>query len=240
MELHLPYLTLREVGSASTSFGCSETHRNTRPWADMTFLDRYTRELGLKGRSIFAAHATIVVSGWNSSKFTALSFIEPGPDVRSAEEQDDSADEDEDLDCNESPEPELLPEDTEDQFATYGWQTFHRLHDRRWDPRVCFLRAVQIKIKVALQEYDYLIEHLCHVVDWVRCFILPVSLSLPLIDRDRFIPCHKYIAYTERREAPLSSRVVRVCSSYYKSTHQASRSSSRDQSSMEQVQWRTW
>lgn len=166
MEMHLPYLTLRKGRNVPVSLGSSKTQSNTKPWADMAFLDQHVPEVDLMGFSIYAAHATIVVSGWDPFKYTALSFVEPGPDVRPFEdEQDDEFDDDEDLEDADS---ELLPEDIEDKFATYGWQDFHRVNDRSLDPRVRFLQTVQIKIKVAFQEYDYLVDYLSHTVDWVQ------------------------------------------------------------------------
>lgn len=165
MELHLPYLVLREHQNFSAAVNGGEIRHHKNSWEDLNFLGQHICRRDLLGRSIYAAHATIVVSGWDYTKYTAWSFVEPGPVVRQTEqEQDDWSDQDEEADDSDS---KLLPEDVEHKFATYGWQHFIRVRDLSWDPRVYFLRAVQIKITVALQEYEYLIDHLSRIEELV-------------------------------------------------------------------------
>lgn len=182
MELHLPYLTLR--GSRGNSpFSYAEKGKdNRRPWADLTFLDQHIYKIGLRGRSIYAAHATIVVTGWDRSKYTAYSFLDPGPTTQSPEDEegDEECDEEDDPEDGEILDSELLPEDAEDEFATHGWQECLHLNDSisSWDPRVRFLRAVQIKVTVAFQEYDYLIGSFFEFMTRVRFSGIYFGLSL--------------------------------------------------------------
>jgi hypothetical protein len=188
--LHLPYLTLREPQTAPTHPHSGGSHGNEEPWGDLTFLGIGNYDAGTVGRySIYSAHATIVVAGWDQSKYTGYSFLNPGPAVyqqdKDEEEEEDDDDDDQDKeDCHhEESDSDLEP--SEDEFATDGWIEFLKADDRSWDPRVCFIWAVQIRIVLALQEYKYLIAHLGDVEAWVNLTWIYLRVVLTVLQLNR-------------------------------------------------------
>jgi hypothetical protein len=117
--------------------------------------------------SIYSAHATIVVAGWDCSKYTSYSFLYPGPATcqERSDEQDEEDDGDEDKHENEY-DPELVP--PEDGFGTEGWDEAFVAEKYNLDPRVRFICAVQYRVVLALQEYESLVAHLHEIEAWVR------------------------------------------------------------------------
>lgn len=199
MELHLPCLILRENQACSAAVGCGKIQRDTKPWADLSFLDQHICEVDLARRSIYATHATIVVSGWEPTKYTALSFVDAGPVIESWDD-----DHDEESEESEGWDTKLLPDDMEDEFGTYGSHGFSRINNRNWDPRVCFLRAVEVKITVAWSECRYLIGYLENIEKWVQYQMSLFQAELTVI-RLRF----SFLEGADR-----TARTVRAIKSY--------------------------
>lgn len=186
MELHLPYLTLRDSHNLSSPPHIGQNPSNSKPWADLTVFEQHMSGKGTVRRSIYAAHTTIVVSGWDRHKYTAYSFLDPGPDMQAAEdEQDEDSDGDSELGESDELDHEIPPEDG---FATYGWQSL--VDHRSRDPRVCFLRAVQIKAIVAFKENEYLIENIREITDRVqfKLFFRRPELTIPRLRAIRSRP----------------------------------------------------
>jgi len=94
--------------------------------------------------SVFAAHVSIVVCGWDNVHWTAWAFA----DTRCGSEEDEG-DEDED--------DELIVK--EDYLATDGLDGPTLDADRPiWDPRAYWLRIVAIRMDTVLKEWLYIVH----------------------------------------------------------------------------------
>jgi hypothetical protein len=192
LELHLPYLILRKSRLPITH--TDNKKPSAEVWDDLAFLNRGLSREKLPWCSIYAAHATVVVSGWDRSKYIAYSFLNPGPSVQEHEPDEDSAELEEEEEAGEFNDGEDAdPEDpSEDEFATYGRHDFLIDNDRSWDPRVCFLRAVHNRVEVASAEHKYLIEYLWDIDTWVRFIHDGIfSCSDYSEDREALLPGHR-------------------------------------------------
>jgi hypothetical protein len=167
MELHLPYLILRGPSKKSIHPNSRDNVPTKMPLYDLSFMMPALNENGWVCQPlIYDAHVTIVVAGCDEWNHNSYSFLDPGS-MKNHFEEDDVDDGDEDENNPEDSEDQE-DEPSEDHFATEGWD-YVNANEPIWDPRVYFLRAVQIRIVLASQEYDYLIEYLEEKVEaWVR------------------------------------------------------------------------
>jgi hypothetical protein len=109
--------------------------------------------------SIYEAQTTVFISGAHHYDWHGYAFGYPGPrDVKA--EEDDGKDDDEG--------PEEFFEEEEDFFAAGGCESVINPRQIMWDPRVYFLRTLQLRLAVVVQNNVYLIRALADAVnDWV-------------------------------------------------------------------------
>jgi hypothetical protein len=176
LELHLPYLILRSSQKPDKSDASSEATTFERdPWYDASFLQpRPTDTSCTKPYAIYDAHTSIVISGSDRCNYTGYAFLDPGSTEHHFKNDEthhkieEVRGEDEDVD--EEGEPVDL-EPVVDYFTTDGRGQFRHADDPVWDPRVLFLLAVETRVRLALEEYQYLTQNLGRYIRaWVRYF----------------------------------------------------------------------
>ncbi|KAF2831926.1 hypothetical protein CC86DRAFT_280925, partial [Ophiobolus disseminans] len=200
LELHLPYLTLRGPLKAGQHGGAESTESAESVWYDVSFMTpRSTDSERSRHCVIYDAHTSLVIAGWDRSKYTGYAFLDPGSSQPHFDEEQDANNESgDDEDDEEEEEDEIMESDPiEDYFATDGREQFQDANLPIWDPRVTFLRAVQTRVHLALQEYCYLTRHVdADIQAWMK-INMGLTAGLP--------------ANWKRFESPLSDGELSDC-----------------------------
>jgi hypothetical protein len=104
---------------------------------------------------------TLLIRGWSNHSWTGYAFGSPGLRDTSIASDDSSSDTDYES-------SEEFYEDEEDFFITGGCETVINPGNPIWDPRVYFLRSVQYRLAVVVQETEYMVQTLDSVFkEWV-------------------------------------------------------------------------
>ena len=171
----------------------------------------------IKHCAIYDAHASVVISGWDRSKYTGYAFLDPGSIEHHFEgdDVDDEAEEDGD-NSDDSETAEIEP--IEDHFATDGRSQFQDADSPVWDPRVAFLRAVHTRVQLALQEYSYLFGHVeVYMQTWVRLIQLPSYQWLTIMQMKENMGLTSGLpASWKQFESPLSDKELFACITHMK------------------------
>jgi len=166
LELHLPYLTLREVSSTSCQWKSRDSSEEGEGWLDLPLPESGPDAEQRSNRFLIKkAHVSIVFCVWDYSKWVAYAFSKGGPMHTPGQETDASDEEDSDSedDALEPKEDIFAPRDVD--HGLYG-------DDPIRDPREYFLRVVDVWIIFILREYMYLVRVLeACVRAWVRMTI---------------------------------------------------------------------
>ncbi|KAF3038772.1 hypothetical protein E8E12_000549 [Didymella heteroderae] len=154
LELHLPYLLLKK----STDDRMVD-EQGQKLWDDLSFLPLKIGVDEEQGRfSIYEAQTTVFISGAHHFDWHGYAFGYPGPKDSLAEE-DDGKDDDEG--------PEGFFEEEEDFFAAGGCEPVLNPGQVIWDPRVYFLRTLQLRLEIVVRANEYLVRALvAGVKDW--------------------------------------------------------------------------
>ncbi|KAJ4380083.1 hypothetical protein N0V86_004392 [Didymella sp. IMI 355093] len=149
LELHLPFLVLRDLSDEESS----SQGQTKKVWSDLKFLFPNGK------LSILESHTTVVVSGADNFDWYGYAFgsLGPGDTVTdNSEEDDDDAD---DSDGEEGAEGWVLEE--EDFFvAGGGCQQAASPGRPIMDPRVYYLRAVQNRLDAVVSSHENLVRKL--------------------------------------------------------------------------------
>tara|TARA_R110002003_G_scaffold13_16_gene958 strand:+ start:5818 stop:6615 length:798 start_codon:yes stop_codon:yes gene_type:complete len=127
----------------------------------------------------------LVIAGADHSKYTGYAFLDPGSlehhfgEDRHGNEANGNEEDDDDDDSIDEERDDMENEPPEDHFVTDGRDRFLYADAPVWDPRIAFLRAAQIRIHLARQEYEYLVKHIeVYVGSWVSILQLSCTSSL--------------------------------------------------------------
>ena len=162
-ELHLPYVTLREVSSASDQWKGRDMDQEGESWLDLPLPEFGPNPTNRPDRFLIKkAHVSTVFCVWDYSKWVAYTFSKGGPKDVADHEPDES-------DAEESDTEDEGPEFKEDIFAPHNVDHGLYAEDPIRDPRDYFLRVVEVWIIYILREYTYLVRVLETCVrSWVR------------------------------------------------------------------------
>jgi hypothetical protein len=169
LELHLPYLTLREVASSSDQWKNRDLNEEGESWLDLPLPDSELNAASRPDRFLIEkAHFSIVLCVWDYSKWVGYAFSRGGP----ACTPDDEFDGVEEMNGEDSDTEDDIPIPKEDIFAPRNVDHGLYAEDPIRDPRLYFLRIVDVWIVFVLREYTYLVRILevC-VVSWVRSHV---------------------------------------------------------------------
>ena len=174
-ELHLPYLSLRVVSSASDKWNNRDSTQEGESWLDLPLPDSELNSTSRPDRFLIEkAHISIVLCVWDYTKWVGYAFSKGGP----AYAPDSEPDQDEESGGEESDTEGEGPVPKEDIFAP---QTVnHGLYAEKpiRDPREYFLRIVDVWITFVLREYTYLVRVLeACVRAWVCTFDTRITFT---------------------------------------------------------------
>lgn len=129
-------------------------------WNDLSFLPLKIGVDEEQGRfSIYEAQTTVFISGAHHFDWHGYAFGYPGPKDSLAEEDDGKGDDDG---------PENFFEEEEDFFAAGGCEPVLNPGELMWDPRIYFLRTLQLRLEIVVRANEYLVRALvAGVKDWV-------------------------------------------------------------------------
>ncbi|KAJ8113689.1 hypothetical protein OPT61_g4233 [Boeremia exigua] len=159
--LNLPCLSLEEHDDNAPNIRPFVDNHNKTRWEDLSHLPLESKTGRLSNRfAIFETRTTVVLSGCSNTDWFGYAFGNIGPidTSPSGQEQND----DDDTNDPDEPEPE------EDFFATGGCEPVLNPENIIWDPRVYFLRAMEIRLSITTQASEFLVRKLdagCH--DWI-------------------------------------------------------------------------
>lgn len=176
LELHLPYLTLREVTCSSDQWKNRDMTQDGESWLDLPLPGSDSDAANQSKRFLIEkAHISIVLCVWDYSKWVGYAFSKGGP----ARNPDAEPDEDEESDGEHSDAEDDDPIPKEDVFAPLDGD--HGLFADKLirDPREYFLRIVNVWIILVLREYTYLVRVLeACVRTWVGLvLVIPPSTN---------------------------------------------------------------
>jgi hypothetical protein len=169
LELHLPYLALRQVSSASDLWKNRDLTQEGESWLDLPLPDSEPSAADQPDRFLIEkAHISTVLCVWDYSKWVGYAFSKGGPMDKPDHEPEESDGEESDTedDCS-------VPK--EDVFAPRNVNHDLYAEDPIRDPREYFLRVVDVWIIFILREYTYLVRVLeaC-----VRAWVCLISSEL--------------------------------------------------------------
>lgn len=153
LEFHFPFLTLRDYGGTSMSPMACKDSSTVEEWPDLEFLDMKCskRHDGPCRFAIEDATVSIVVCGHDHTKWVAWGFSNTPCDPTTFEEQCGLEEDFLAADGN-GPEEGLVVD------SNYP----------EWDPRKYWLRSVDIRVRVALKEWRFMVYSIEHGVQvWV-------------------------------------------------------------------------
>ncbi|CAN9392428.1 unnamed protein product [Alternaria alternata] len=177
LELHLPYLMLREVFHESNEWKAREPGEEGESWLDMPLpMSKAKREDRPDRFLIKKSHTSIVLCVWDYSKWVGYGFFRGGP-VGADDEVDGEGDSeacgegdsdgvyngaDEGVEENEPvPRKEIFAPD-DDSHDMYSDTLIH-------DPRRYFLRITGVWMRFVVREYTYLVGQLeAYVEAWQK------------------------------------------------------------------------
>lgn len=160
LELHLPYLLLKESPDDRET-----DEQGKKLWDDLSFLPL---KLDVDERqcrcSIYEAQTTISIAGAHHFDWHGYAFGNPGPTDPRADEDDGNDDEEP---------PEEFFEEEEDFFAAGGCEPVGNPDQIVWDPRIYFLRTLQLRLAIVVRANEHLVQTLVEgVKDWVGTVVL--------------------------------------------------------------------
>ena len=173
LELHLPFLTLREVSSESHEWKARGPKDEGKRWLDLPLPASKSRGNYRPDRFLISeSHTSIVLSVWDRSNWAGYAFFK-GMSVTDEEESDEEAggeDDGEGLgDVADELAEENDPKPKRDIFAPDGDSHDMYADDPIHDPRRYFLRITGVWMSFVVREYRYLVEELeAWVKAWVR------------------------------------------------------------------------
>ncbi|CAO2655216.1 Nn.00g102800.m01.CDS01 [Neocucurbitaria sp. VM-36] len=156
LELHLPYLSLRQTSTPASRPSEPTQHY----WTHLSFLKLTPESLrspNCSGYMIREIKNSVVICGTDHFRWMGYAFSDRNlvdDHINDEGEHDDNDDNDED----DEDENDEMP--FEDIFATDGniQEYFHVVDDLIWDPRKYFLRCVQVRVAAVADEWRYLIQ----------------------------------------------------------------------------------
>ncbi|KAF9730658.1 hypothetical protein PMIN06_004151 [Paraphaeosphaeria minitans] len=173
-ECHLPYLALRWKGRPATRAGARGITNRNRTWTELSFLGLTIDNANGEGEyEINELHSSLVVLGWDESKWAAYGFTDAdsGDDSNTSNEEGNpandeldhrkgtNADDDATLDDLEG-DDDMYAADValEDHLASDGGCDVVSNEHPIWDPRLYFLKLVDLRLRTVRKEWSYLVN----------------------------------------------------------------------------------
>jgi hypothetical protein len=157
LEFHLPFLTLRDQSTTLGATNPLSDAQGSEDSLDVSYLQHQRphdrRQQRPQRYVIREAHTSIVICGWDNSKWVGWAFVNaPFDPTTQGNDEDDEDDEDEGQDD----EPVILEED---YFAVDGdGGIVHDANKPIWDPRRYWLRIIEIRILRIMKEWIWLVR----------------------------------------------------------------------------------
>jgi hypothetical protein len=158
LEFHLPFPTLREYDPLHDK-------QRTKGRYDVSYLQQHLprrqNQQYSGNRFIRESHTSIVICGWDNSKWVGWAFVNvpPNTPVQEDEEDDEEEQDDEPLDAE------------EDYFAADGHgreSTVKFANTPIWDPRRYWLHIVELRVRRIVEEWINLVQFVENGVEaWV-------------------------------------------------------------------------
>jgi hypothetical protein len=162
LEFHLPFLTLRRSTLSSADFAADCNHHVIETKIDVSFLKllctQHQNRKCLCKHIIEESQISVVISGWDDQNWVGWGLFNTTSDPT-----DDFAPEDE-------------RELNEDYYAADGEDgPVINADDPIWDPRHYWLRIIDIRVRLVLKEWIWLVRNIeAGVITWVSMLIVNV------------------------------------------------------------------
>ncbi|CAI6341666.1 unnamed protein product [Periconia digitata] len=162
LELHLPYLALRQTiidrSSATRETGAE------KPWADLSFLGMNSSELQeTRSPVIHEVRSSVIICVWDFTKWIAYAFTnstlrdnleENNVREEAPFEHQSPIDEDgSEFDCGSDDEQDL-----EDMVASDGDGLVLATQDPTWCPFKYYIRVLKARVETVVEEWTYLVD----------------------------------------------------------------------------------
>jgi hypothetical protein len=210
LELHLPYLMLREVSSTSDQWRNRNMTQEGESWLDLPLPDSEPITTDRPNRFLIEkAHISTVLCVWDYSKWVGYAFSKGGHTdiLDNGSDESDGEDNDDDDDIS-------VPK--EDIFAPQNVNHDLYAEDPIRDPREYFLRIVGVWIIFVLREYTYLVRVLeACVRTWVcqSCKNLPCDTWVYILTvyQAKRVPMHILQRLVQKTERERNAIVQQHC-----------------------------
>ncbi|KAL1595811.1 hypothetical protein SLS60_009501 [Paraconiothyrium brasiliense] len=216
-ECHLPYLALRWVGPSTTTGAVFGTLNSRKSWFDLSFLDLRHSDPSSKGAYVLCElHSSLVVSGWDESKWAAYGFTnaEFDSEIDALDNEANQTDEqmtEGNIDAEDNETPGERDDDDYDIYATEvapGCLEDHLASDGKygvvlqehpvWDPRLYFLQLTDFRLRTVRKEWSYLI---CKIVASVKEQVIVPFLKFDAQEANKLTRKANFIAAENRTVA---------------------------------------
>jgi hypothetical protein len=159
-ECHFPYPALRFKIPSGMRGEIFDPSHSRKSWSNLSFLNLHLSSPSKEGSYVICElHSSLVVSGWDDSKWAAYGFTNTDPE--SDDETDTLDDEQDDATLDEiDDEYDVSPTDwgLEDRLASDGGSDVVSREHPIWDPRLYFLQLTDLRLRAVRKEWSYLVH----------------------------------------------------------------------------------